>query len=265
MTILAWLEFFIKASIFMTCLTLPNWPLRLIFTSGYFILLYLNYRYLRWLEVKKYQIKNPELAGLKILHISDIHNSPNSKAIQRICQAERPDLILDTGDTIDELSSPGDLWHIIAFYKSLPAPIFRIDGNHEKGTKLNRKFRVMCKRIGVTQLTSLTQFKIGKHKLTLSSKLSDSADITLVHNPAEVDVSPVRAKLVLAGHTHGGLIRPFGQIIMPVNRITGLKYPSGKFNLGSGKQLIVSKGIGFSTPKFRLHCRPDVNIIQFIP
>lgn len=221
--------------------------------------------YLKQIEICEYRIKNPRLAGLTILHMTDLHNVVNPKVLQ-ICQAIRPDIIVDTGDTVDELSSIADVWRLAEFYKKLPAPIYRINGNHDRSSRWYRKFKNQMAKLKVIEVKGSTPVKISKKGLVLTlGRLQDACDIALIHNPADIEKPgmSISAKIILAGHTHGGLIRPFGKIILPKNHRTGLKYPAGRFNLPAGNVMIVSKGVGFSTPRLRWRARPDVGVIRF--
>lgn len=227
------------------------------------IALILNRLYLKWVEVKIFIYKNPKLQGMTILHITDIHNQPNTKKILAICEKYKPDLIFDTGDTVDELTSERDFMRVIDFYKKLKVPIYRIDGNHEISSGLEKIFRREAEKIGVKYVDGKMEILVGQKKLKISNSISDPVDIALIHNPKIIDMFPIRAKLTLAGHTHGGRIWLVNKIIAPLLKKGSLKYASGEFKFPNRKTLVVSNGIGFSSSKIRLRCRPDVGLIKY--
>ena len=66
---------------------------------------------------------------IKILHVSDIHSK--IKNLQEIVDDFNPDLILDTGDTIDECTRLEDFQEVINFMENNKDKIVRIDGNHD--------------------------------------------------------------------------------------------------------------------------------------
>ena len=86
-----------------------------------------------------------------------------------------------------------------------------------------------------------------------------SAALVLSHNPDTVDDPRwVGRGWVLAGHTHGGQVRlPFvGPLILPVrNR----RYAAGEVDLGRGRRLYVSRGVGHLLP-VRFGVRPEVTL-----
>lgn len=92
----------------------------------------------------------------------------------------------------------------------------------------------------------------------LRDELPD-CDIALVHNPDGVYHANLKAKLVLAGHTHGGQYLPL--------RWSSLPIPPGSFKSWAGRQtvegreLIVSRGCGSSTFPGRLLVQPEVVVV----
>lgn len=78
---------------------------------------------------------SPQLDGLKVVHLSDIHLSQNLIAIDRLLALvarQQPDLIAITGDLIDRTFALGDpslptLVHGLAAI----APTYAVSGNHE--------------------------------------------------------------------------------------------------------------------------------------
>jgi hypothetical protein len=82
----------------------------------------------------------------------------------------------------------------------------------------------------------------------------------LCHNPDVVD-QPVwngYQGWILAGHTHGGQVRP-PFLPPPVLPVENKLYTSGAFDLGDGRFLYINRGLG-STMSVRFNARPEVTI-----
>jgi len=88
----------------------------------------------------------------------------------------------------------------------------------------------------------------------------EASIILLTHNPdAAYEPAAKRVDLVFSGHTHGG------QVVLPglgALHTQGTRLPrthaAGLFaNLPGGGEMIVSRGMGESTP-FRLGCPPEI-------
>jgi predicted MPP superfamily phosphohydrolase len=84
--------------------------------------------------------------------------------------------------------------------------------------------------------------------------------IVLCHNPDAQD-EPMWAGVhgwVLAGHTHGGQVRPpfLPPLVLPVrNR----RYTAGVFDVGPGRTLYINRGLGHLT-KVRFNVRPELTL-----
>jgi hypothetical protein len=104
--------------------------------------------------------------------------------------------------------------------------------------------------------------------------LPDGDDVLLflAHSPVAVNDLPAgRARLMLAGHTHGGQmrIRPSGRVpfIYLIRRLRGLpRRPDPPIFRGwsweHGAVLVVSEGIGVSSLPIRFRTRPQVILIE---
>ena len=95
-------------------------------------------------------------------------------------------------------------------------------------------------------------------------KVAGEAPIVLLaHEPDIFPRVPSRIGVTLAGHTHGGQVRPFGQILFapsPMSRT----YNYGHF-CENGRHLIVSGGIGCSAWPVRLGAPPEVLLVTLGP
>ena len=84
--------------------------------------------------------------------------------------------------------------------------------------------------------------------------------ITLSHNPDAQDEhiwSGVRG-WVLAGHTHGGQVKP-PFLPPPVLPVKNHRYTAGVFDVGPGRTLYISRGVGHLT-QVRFNVRPEMTL-----
>lgn len=91
----------------------------------------------------------------------------------------------------------------------------------------------------------------------------DGRTLVMAHCPALFyDVSRVAAAstVVLAGHTHGGQIVPFGRVVMTPPGSAGFVKGWYEAPLG-GHAMYVSKGLGNSSIPFRVGARPEIALL----
>jgi predicted MPP superfamily phosphohydrolase len=84
--------------------------------------------------------------------------------------------------------------------------------------------------------------------------------IVLCHNPDALD-EPMWTDVrgwVLAGHTHGGQVRPpfLPPLVLPVRN---KRYTAGAFDVGPGRTLYINRGVGHLT-KVRFNVRPELTL-----
>ena len=100
----------------------------------------------------------------------------------------------------------------------------------------------------------------------LAAVPDDAQVILLTHNP-DLAFAPeaARAGLIFSGHTHGGqvMLPGIGAIHTQGTRLPR-DHPAGYFGqLPGGGQMIVSRGMGESTP-FRFRCPPEVVWVEVV-
>jgi predicted MPP superfamily phosphohydrolase len=179
----------------------------------------------------------PDLEGLRIVQLSDIHSGDfmSRAALRRavtLSNAVQPDLVVLTGDLISTAQDP--LAECIAELSRLGAPlgVWGCHGNHERWAGVESQGQALCARYGIQILRQqCVELSWRGARFNLigvddqrerarpgepSSLLRDIAglvrpdmpNILLSHNP---DTFPRAAAmgiaLSLAGHTHGGQIR----------------------------------------------------------
>ena len=261
-----------------------------------------------------YQLRRLQLAfeklpasfkGLKIVHISDIHSGSFTdkhavrKGVEKILN-EKPDLILFTGDLVNDRSTEMD--HYMDVFSEVKAPmgVYSILGNHdygdytqwdspeEKKANLERLKKVHADLGWRLMLDENTQLEKDGEKIALIGvqnisgksfrsygnlqKAYEGVDgshfkILMSHDPshwdAEVRKSYSDIDLMLSGHTHGfqfGVEIP-GFKWSPVQYV--YKQWAGHYIEG-GQQLYINRGFGFIGYPGRVGILPEITVIELI-
>ena len=251
------------------------------------------------LTVHQTQIGNTSLSAgmrpLRIVFLSDIHmqswpffTQSRLSALVRKINAQNPDLVLFGGDYAN---SPE---RTEAFFRALPViranyGVFAVFGEHDRPEdpaqmSLLRAAMVaknvtplvndvVSVRIGtdtVIQIAGLDDISTGSPALTeVSSQCrSEQFVIFVCHNPEvlpdaqiALDASGKRNwfDLGLFGHTHGGQIAPFRELLGIAPTVPD-EYTHGILTEGKAT-LVVSNGIGTSVLPIRLFCPPELHVI----
>jgi predicted MPP superfamily phosphohydrolase len=219
----------------------------------------------------------PELDGLRIAHLSDLHlgvRSRGLRAVERAVEwvAERqPDLVCVTGDL---LSRPRGERQLLALLARLPHP-YVVLGNHDYAISrdpFSRPVELGRLEHGTMLIDSAVEVGLRGRRVELagvdprtwlnrrrSAFTPSDADlrILLCHFPRALDtVEPGRWDLILAGHLHAGqIVLPYGlgKLLLAHPRA---KYPEGVFE-ASGTTMHVSPGLGTTFVPFRFFARPE--------
>ncbi len=229
----------------------------------------------------------PELAGLRVAHLSDFHLGLPGRgrvAVERAVswvEERAPDLTLVSGDLLTRVSAEANLRRLVA---RLPN-CFAILGNHdlaisrdpfsqrsflqelEPATLLSDEgvtFELRGRRVYVAGADPRSVWVKSRRQPRDLAVSRDEADlrILIVHYPDVVDDLPSDAfDLVVAGHMHDG------QICLP--------YPGGKLRLAHlnarythgiyrlpGGVLHVSAGLGTTFVPFRFFARPEATELE---
>jgi hypothetical protein len=248
----------------------------------------------------------PSFKGLKIAQLSDIHSgslrnpAAVSRGIDRVL-AEKPDLILFTGDLVnDKAVEVGDYQAIFARLKA-SLGVYSILGNHDYGDyawwenpeakkanldHLKRIQREMGWRLlvnehvvferngeqialmGIENWSAKARFpKYGKMDQAYLGTEKYPFKILMSHDPSHWDAE-VRSDypdidLMLAGHTHG---MQFG-VEMPGFKWSPVQYLyrewAGLYEKGRQK-LYVNRGFGFIGYPGRVGIMPEITIIELV-
>ncbi|MEI7524960.1 MAG: metallophosphoesterase [Mariniphaga sp.] len=266
-------------------------------------------RYRYQLNRVKVSLKNlpDEFKGLRIIQISDIHSgsfddpAAVAKGVETIMN-EKPDLILFTGDLVNERAV--EVVPYLKIFSQLKAPmgVYSVLGNHDYGDyvswpteeekkenlnilkqhhgdmgwKLLLNEHVLLKRneqqialIGIENWGAGRFAKYGDMKKALAGiENSDvSVKILLSHDPsyweAEVRKDYRDISLTLSGHTHG---MQFG-IDIPGFKWSPVQYVykqwAGLYQQDN-QYLYVNRGYGFIGYQGRLGVLPEITLIELV-
>ncbi|MGN0523259.1 MAG: metallophosphoesterase [Eubacterium sp.] len=251
------------------------------------------------IDITKYSIKSIEINNaVKIVQLSDLHSKPFKKVLN-IVKSQAPDLIVITGDYINDKCKNKD--KMLDFGKELvkTAPVYYITGNHERRLENFVDLMEELKDIGFIVLlndiesvnvkdniinilgldenqASFDAYKerrkgtfeykdMSKYLKALENK--KGFKLVLSHYPENFEgikehcYSKYSFDLQLSGHAHGGqfILPIIGPVFSPGQGLRP-KYARGSF--GDRPKLIVSRGLGNAEFPFRLFNHPEINVIR---
>jgi predicted MPP superfamily phosphohydrolase len=229
---------------------------------------------------------DPALDGLRIVTFSDGHLSATygGRRFERLVELvneQRPDVVAIVGDLVD--GGVADLREDVAPLADLVSAqgVFFVTGNHEYfvdtdewmrhlptlGVEVLRNERVAIRRgtasfdlAGIDDRTAASSGVPG-HGADLDAALDGRDDgtpvVLLAHQPFMVDQARAAGvDLQLSGHTHGGQLWPFDQLIrLDQPAVEGL-------SRHGDTQLYVTAGAGYWGPPMRIGARPEVTVVE---
>lgn len=247
-----------------------------------------------WIQVERIEVKISnlpgELQGLKIAQISDVHIPKNASNINKLInkvRKENPDIIVMTGDIIDQSSDimNSDLGTLCRELSAI-TDTYAVTGNHEiwnrnvgiwKDILTANNVKVLDNEMAIYKKDNarLAIMGLGDGKNYIPESFNNIQEaksipkILLAHRPElfpdySSDTSIIRPDIVFSGHAHGGQFRiPFtwkgiiapGQGFFP-------KYTSGIYTAVNGVRMIVSRGLGNSVIPVRINNRPHIPVIE---
>jgi|GEM_PF-321589 len=244
---------------------------------------YARYREPAMPVLRRIEICDPripvEFDGFTIGQISDIHlGQPHSHANlhwARDCMRElRPDLIVFTGDLVNERPAIGTLAYELRHFQA-PLGCFAIAGNHDyveeiddviqacalAGVPLLRNTGVALHRAGATLwLAGVDDIWHGSMRIEQALHGADQhAVILLAHAPDIVLQASAYTNIVLqlSGHVHGGHLHLPG--LGPLARPRyGVHYTRGTHRVGNTWMHV---SLGLSGRALRLGSPPEVGLI----
>jgi hypothetical protein len=217
------------------------------------------------------------IAQITDVHLGLVHRNPKAEAIAERVRAERPDILVSTGDFVDgRIEHVGGLAEI---FRDIPAPRgkFAVLGNHEYYAGLPQSLS-FTRRAGFTVLRGESVTVDNAVRLAgvddpasrgfgaprgpaeaelLGDGPPERFTVLLKHRPAADPAAYGRFDLQLSGHTHHGQIFPF-------RLFTRLAYPllAGDHPLPGGGTLHVSRGTGTWGPPMRFLTPPEITVID---
>ncbi|MEH7354618.1 metallophosphoesterase [Neobacillus drentensis] len=249
------------------------------------------------LDIQEQQIKHllipKSFDGIKMVQFSDTHlgfqyNLSQFKKLAAKINDLKPDIILFTGDLMDEPNKYTEMNNLLPILEKLHAPLgkYCIFGNHDHGgygseiyrnimettnftVLLNESIPIKLKDGSSIYLLGIDDAMLGSPDLPLAlKKVPDNRfTILLSHAPDLADSAmqyPIHWQI--SGHSHGGQVKiPFiGALVKPP---FAQKYPEGLYSIGEENPLTlyVNRGIGTTRLPFRFLAKPELTIFTLKP
>ena len=253
-------------------------------------------------ELREVSVTAAELPSLRLLHISDIHFAPGQRNkaafLQELAQT-KPDLVVNTGDNLGHKQSINPLLDAIEPLLGFPG-VFVNGSNDYFAPKLKNPARYLVgpskqnsepAQLDTERMTSefegagwqnlnnrSASIRLGDAEVSFAglddphigrdepeSLEKQTAQIGVVHAPylkSLETLAATGAKLLFAGHTHGGqLCLPGGKALV-TNCDLPTAQASGLSEYG-GAKLHVSAGMGCSIyAPLRLFCFPSATLVS---
>jgi predicted MPP superfamily phosphohydrolase len=227
----------------------------------------------------------PGLDGLRIAQVSDLHLPACRQTAERVVKllaAERPEIVLHTGDALEVPGGAGALAELGAAMRGTVATAAVLGNWEHRDPQTVAAAERAWERAGVPLLTNAhATVRVGGAALALVG-LADlllarpdvevarrgipdgAVELWFGHEPELADRMPagvLRPAILLCGHTHGGQIRlPGLRAFTPVG--SG-RYVAGMYT-DAAVPLYVSRGIGTAEIRARFRCRPELPIFRLV-
>jgi predicted MPP superfamily phosphohydrolase len=228
---------------------------------------------------------HPDLSGLRIVQISDLHLSEfvSRREVARavdLANELRPHLTLVTGDLITSTGDPLDECIRELSRLRADAGIYGCMGNHEivagsedytaeHGADAGVRF-LRCRNVdlrfgtGHLNLAGIDYQRRGRPYLVGTHALvrKECLNVLMSHNP---DVFPAAVRqgwdVTIAGHTHGGQItlEYLHPALNPARFYTPFVY--GAYSIGA-RRLYVTSGVGTVGVPVRLNTTPEIALLR---
>ncbi len=286
-----------------------NWLGLGVSSTLFFSLLYgFGNKYKYQLVHKKVTIKNLPAAfkGFKIVHISDIHSGSlkEALAVQKgidLIQKQNPDLILFTGDLVNDRATEMQEWTAVFGQLSAPKGVFSTLGNHDYGDYvqwptlqakeanlqalkevhasmgwkllMNEHVSIehagaQIKLVGIENWGAKARFpKYGQMDKAMLGVDPKEVIILMSHDPshweAQVIAEYPQVDLMLSGHTHG---MQFG-LENPYFKWSPVQWVykqwAGLYEQGNQK-LYVNRGFGFLGYPGRVGILAEITLLELV-
>jgi len=224
---------------------------------------------------------------LRVAFASDFHAGPTTAtAVLRDTAAKlrelAPDLLVLGGDFVSLEARYAEA--LAELLDTVPAPLgrFGVLGNHDHWAGGARVEAILASA-GIAMLTNravhlpppfdqvsvvgLDDHLSGHPDAPTAFRDARPIRLVLMHQPsALLDLGNAPFRLAMAGHTHGGqIVLPGGwRPVLPQGGLSRL-YPGGYYELGPGRALLVSRGVGCTSLPVRINAPPEVHLIELQP
>jgi predicted MPP superfamily phosphohydrolase len=249
---------------------------------GYFVEPY-------WPQVTHVRIAStrlrPRAQPIRVVLLSDLHSDPKPRLEDRLpalVGAERPDLIVYTGDSINSIEALPVFRRCITNLAQV-APTFAVRGNWDTwywhdvdlfgGTGVHELDGEAASVDVAGTSVWIGGVAVGHEGLVeraLDQIPQGSPALFLYHYPYP-DVLPEaahgRVDLLCTGHTHGGQVAlPLYGAIITLSKY-GKTYEAGLYRAGA-LWMYVNRGIGLEgggAPRVRFFARPEITVVEIAP
>ena len=246
----------------------------------------------RMLDITRHTIKNaglpPGFDGIRLIQFSDTHigfqyTMEQLKQLIDTINEQNPDLIVFTGDLLDDPRHYNEKTKLISMLNKLKAPLgkFAVYGNHDHGGYGSDLYKEIMEQSGFTillntsaniklldgssiSIAGIDDAMLGKPDLAASMAgiPKNTFTILLSHAPDKAEeAAHYRIQMQLSGHSHGGQIQiPFyGPLVTPP---FAEKYVEGFYTVGSESNLTlyVNRGLGTTRLPFRFLSQPELAV-----
>ena len=223
---------------------------------------------------------HPDLDGLRIVQISDLHVGPNigRRYVQRVadlCRTLNPDLVVLTGDIVDgpvprlapdvaplaELAREGNVYFILGNHDCYAGAAAWIAHWREAGMHVLLNSHELVRR-GSARLLIGGVVDPAYGRLRPEIAISEPADfkLLLAHNPRLARLGAEAGfDLQLSGHTHAGQFFPWTLAV----RLVHAPHVAGLSREGR-MQVYVSAGTGTWGPPVRFGTNPELTLLRLV-
>jgi len=239
------------------------------------------------LVIREYDVKSDKITKpIKVVLISDLHSNIYGKDQKNLIKAikdQKPDLILLTGDIIDDKAPTKGAEKLLEGIKDI-CKVYYVRGNHEARIKDKNQVKNIINKYGITMLDyEYEEIVINENKLVIAGIIDkeygfdtkthmqknfkeleniEGYKILLAHRPEFIEeYKKYSFDLIVSGHTHGGQVRiPYllNGLYAP-NQGWLPKYAGGEY-IHEGLTHIISRGLYRGWP--RVFNPPELVVIN---